>query len=204
MRESALIIVDVQRDFCEGGALAVSGGNTIADQIAWYVEKFAYLYDEIVFTKDWHNPLPDDNGGHFSNEPDYVDSWPVHCVRLTDGAKFHPRIAEIAFAPGSYGGDRIFYKGSGKPHYSGFQGINRHGLSLDAYLRLAGINSVAIVGIAGDYCVKQTAFDAVELGYETYVVPGLVVSVGGHEATDKTIQEVKDLQKKFADELDSL
>ena len=182
---TALIVVDVQVDFCEGGALAVAGGNEVAERIAWTLEHARGAYAEIVFTKDWHNPLPDDNGGHFSGTPDFVDSWPVHCVQNSLGSAFHPAIEwarDIYTMP-------IFYKGRGKPDYSGFQGIN-NGQTLDEFLQERGIDEVHVVGIAGDYCVRQTALDAKAKGYKTYIFPSMVASVGGPEATEAVQEEL--------------
>lgn len=179
-----LIVVDVQNDFCEGGALAVSGGNDVAERIGTMLA--AHDYDLVVFTKDWHNPWPDTNGGHFSKEPDFVDSWPVHCVRGTKGAEFHPAIARL-----NPSAKNVFSKGEGRPDYSGFQGYNSQFLPLHAVLSKNGVREVDIVGIAGDYCVLQTALSAKRLGYNVNVIPDMVASVGGDEATKKAIDEVR-------------
>lgn len=175
----ALIVVDVQNDFCEGGALAVAGGNEAAEKIAKYIQSTGANYSDIIFTKDWHNPTPDTNGGHFTE-------WPVHCVRFTWGSEFHPAIEEayqnIPNAP-------IFYKGQGFPGYSGFEGTSQ-GESLRDYLKSNLIDEVHIVGIAGDYCVRATALDAKSLGFNVYLMPSLIASVGGDGATDAVQLEV--------------
>ena len=146
----ALIIVDVQHDFCEGGALAVSGGYAVAQHIATLTG-----YDLVVATADSHLPGTD-NGGHFAAEPDFVDTGPPHCVAGTPGADLVPAVAELA--------SHVVRKGAGAPAYSGFEG------PLDALLREKGVDALDIVGIATDYCVKATALDAARLGYRTRVL----------------------------------
>jgi nicotinamidase/pyrazinamidase len=181
----ALIVVDVQKDFCEGGALAVAGGNEVAEKIAEFITEAKDNYAEIVFTKDWHNSWPDTNGGHFSDTPDFVNSWPVHCEAMTFGADLHPalsRVRNVYTMP-------IFRKGQGRPDYSGFQGTNG-GQTLDEFLKEHGIDEVHIVGIAGDFCVKATALDAKALGYLTYILGSMVASVGGEKATDDAMVEL--------------
>jgi nicotinamidase/pyrazinamidase len=185
----ALIVVDVQNDFCEDGSLAVAGGNAVAEAVAWTIKHTRGAYAEVVFTKDWHNALPDNNGGHFSATPDFVDSWPVHCVAGTRGADLHPTLAEARDAYTM----PIFRKGQGKPDYSGFQGTSSSGQSLHEFLQKAGIDEVHIVGIAGDYCVRQTALDAKRLGYRTYLLPSMIASVGGPEATAAVQEELDSL-----------
>src|SRR6476469_2731681 len=109
----ALVIVDVQNDFCEGGSLAVEGGAEVARQVSEHVSRHAADYDHVVATADWHV----DPGSHFSQSPDYVDSWPVHCVADSEGADFHPRLA------GALGHvEAVFRKGEHAAAYSGFEG----------------------------------------------------------------------------------
>ena len=146
----ALIIVDVQHDFCEGGALAVAGGYAVARRVATLTG-----YDLVVATADSHLPGTD-NGGHFAADPDYVNTWPPHCVTGTPGADLVPAVARLA--------THVVRKGAGAPAYSGFEG------GLDILLRERGIDSIDIVGIATDYCVKATALDAARLGYATRVL----------------------------------
>lgn len=191
--KKALIVVDVQKDFVENGALAVNGGYKIADRIYTYLEKWAHIYNTIVFTKDWHNSLPDTNGGHFSETPDYVDSWPVHCVAGTEGAEFATPIQfawEDLFLNGVINQDNLFYKGQGKPDYSGFQGFNRGNEALHRFLIARLIEQVDVVGIAGDHCVKATAIDAKAFEFEVNILPDLVASVGGDIATATTIKQL--------------
>ena len=186
---TALIVVDVQNDFCEGGALAVSGGNLVAQGVAEYITATKRFYDEIVFTMDWHKAPPDTNGGHFGDPPDFVDSWPVHCVAGTNGARLHP-VLEYKEEYTRV----IFKKGYGQPDYSGFQGKS-DGQWLDEFLRERGIDEVDICGLAGDYCVRQTALDAIKRGYNTVVIPQLIASVGTYTETLKTLRMVEDAQR---------
>lgn len=189
---SALIVVDVQKDFCEGGALAVKGGNYVARRISDYIDKLGGLYDYILFTKDWHKPLPDTNGGHFGDPPDYVDSWPVHCVDGTRGADFHAdievSIRQLQVVRNFDRTRHIFYKGMGEPGYSGYEGINARGSKLSGFLVVNNIDKVMVCGLAGDYCVLQTAVPIKQLGIETRILFNLTASVGGYPATLAAIQ----------------
>ena len=184
MTKTALIIVDVQIDFCEGGRLAVAGGNEVAAKIRKYVEtRYHKNYDLIVKTRDFHDQYSD-NDGHFAlegTEPNYSTNWPVHCTIGSDGVRLHPDVARL---PG-----RLFSKGYKANDYSGFAGRACNEL-LHTYLQKNGITHVDVVGIAGDYCVRATALDAVKHGYNTLVLSSMVASVGGREATLKTCSEV--------------
>ena len=160
----ALIIVDVQNDFCEGGSLAVNGGAAIAEKINEL--QVSGEYDTIVATKDFHV----DPGDHFADEPDYNKSWPAHCVAHTDGAAFHENLETELI-------DEIFYKGKNSAAYSGFEGENLAGTSLDSYLRSKGVTEVDVVGIATDYCVRATALEARINGYLTNVLLGYCAAV---------------------------
>lgn len=182
----ALIVVDIQNDFCEGGALGVDGGDNVAVRVGQYIPRYRNNYSLVLFTQDWHKPWPDTNGGHFATKPDYVSTWPVHCVEHTKGADLHDALAHSVARP-SYD---IFRKGNGRPDYSGFQGRNDRGYSLDFVLYAAKIDSLDICGIAGDYCVKATALDAKSLGYEVRILSDMVASVGGNEATKSMLAEV--------------
>jgi nicotinamidase/pyrazinamidase len=188
MSKTALIIVDVLKDFCEGGNLAVEGGNYVAKSIRQYYEQWWSAYSLVVKTRDFHDPYSD-NDGHFSDNPDYKVSWPRHCTIGSPGVVLHPEVAGIK--------GRLFSKGYQKNDYSGFNGRACNEL-LDVYLKKHGIEQVDICGIAGDYCVRQTALDAVRKGYKTYILGELVASVGGDDATDATILEVHNAQKSQA------
>lgn len=180
-----LIVVDVQVDFCEGGALAVPGGNAVAEKIAEFIKSEGEKFSHIYYTQDWHAPPPSTNGGHFSENPDYVDSWPVHCVAGTDGAELHPAIHALEKDCSV----DVFHKGFGSPAYSGFQGINEWS-DLDHQLYQDGITEVFVCGIAGDYCVKHTALDSQRHRYDTTILTDLVVSVRGDAGTLEAVGEL--------------
>src|SRR3954463_7857535 len=153
--KSALIVVDVQNDFCEGGSLPVTGGAQVAADIAELL-RAGSAYDHVVATKDHHV----DPGAHWAREPDFVHSWPVHCRVGTDGEAFHPNLDPQPF-------DAIFLKGEHEAAYSGFQGRTTSGVGLAEWLRGHGVTSVDICGIATDYCVRSTALDALAAGFPT-------------------------------------
>lgn len=168
--KNALIIVDVQNDFIDG-SLAVADGDQAAARIANLVQGNA-PYDVIVTTQDWHIE-PED---HFSETPDFTNTWPVHCKTGTRGAALSPRLDPIR--------DRIdarFFKGHYSAAYSGFEGTTIGGHTLAEYLRAKGITEVDVVGIATDYCVKATALDAVKEGLKTAVLLPYTAAVDGHE-----------------------
>lgn len=162
----ALIIVDVQPTFCEGGALAVEGGNTVAEEIARFAVEHRDAYDFIVTTQDWHI----DPGAHFSENPDFVDTWPPHGVAGTAEAELHPALAGVQ-------ADAAVKKGQFAAAYSGFEGTDSTGTSLAALLATAGVTAVDVVGIAESHCVKETALDAVREQLPTRVVTDLTVPV---------------------------
>ncbi|GAA3888295.1 isochorismatase family protein [Saccharothrix violaceirubra] len=160
----ALIVVDVQNDFCEGGSLAVTGGAAVAAAISAHVA--AGGYDHVVATRDYHV----DPGDHFSENPDYVDSWPVHCVAGSAGASFHP---EFDVTPV----EAVFSKGAYAAAYSGFEGASGAGEALTDWLRAHGVDEVDVVGIATDHCVRATAVDAARAGFATRVLLDLTAGV---------------------------
>lgn len=155
----ALIIVDVQHDFVENGALAVQGGNEVAQRIAADLLGEDCGYDLVVTTQDWHI----DPGSHFSENPDFVDSWPVHCVAESHGAAILPAIEE-ALARTSIPVERIF-KGQYEDAYSGFMGHNAQRDTLAQVINESEIDQVDVVGLAEDYCVISTALDAQREGF---------------------------------------
>jgi nicotinamidase/pyrazinamidase len=181
---TAFIVVDVQNDFCEGGSLAVGAGAEVASAITSYVKAHAEEYRLIVASQDWHTH-ESDNGGHFAESPDYKDTWPVHCVAGSDGAKLHPNL-ELP--------DRtiIVQKGQDRPAYSAFEGrvpMMEHHPALDDLLWMHRIDTVHVVGLAFDHCVKATALDSVKIGYPTSVLTNLTASV----ATQTAILAARDL-----------
>ncbi|HEY0696105.1 MAG TPA: isochorismatase family protein [Kribbella sp.] len=181
----ALIVVDVQNDFCEGGSLAVHGGADVAFRIGtllhqWYeAEADEKDYQYVVATRDHHI----DPGDHFSAHPDFARSWPPHCVVGTDGVSFHPNLDPQPF-------DAIFDKGEYAAAYSGFEGKSHDGHHLADWLREKGVNQVHVCGIATDYCVKATALDAARAGFGTTVLTDLTAGV----APTSTGQALADLK----------
>jgi nicotinamidase/pyrazinamidase len=153
----ALIVVDVQNDFSEGGSLPVNGGAEVAAAVSWLLTNEG-PWDHVVATKDYHI----DPGDHFGDPPDYVNSWPRHCVVGTAGADFHPDLLTNRF-------EAVFTKGEHAAAYSGFEG-DAGGVSLAAWLRMRDVTQVDVVGIATDHCVRATALDAVREGFATTVL----------------------------------
>jgi nicotinamidase/pyrazinamidase len=200
----ALIIVDVQNDFCEGGSLAVAGGADVAGAISEYVDAHHTEFDHIVATQDWHI----DPGAHFSETPDFKDSWPPHCVAGTRGAELHPDLdTEYIQA--------YFQKGQFTAAYSGFEGLlapedavptgDRQpgslpadaeafapaddAIGLDDWLQSHDVEDVVVVGIATDYCVMATALDAVQAGYSVTVLRSLTAGIA--EDLDDAVAEME-------------
>lgn len=182
--KKALIIVDVQNDFAEGGSLAVQGGKMVASDLAEFVRKNSKDYATIVTTQDWHI----DPKGHWSETPDFVTSWPVHCEANTEGARIVSTLAEtldslveadeinlIKVVKGEYGDD-----------YSGFEGhVQAKEQTLENALKELNVTSVEVAGLATDYCVKATAEQAVEAGFHTTVLKEF--SAGINEENCKTL-----------------
>jgi len=166
----ALFIVDVQNDFTEGGALGVEGGDAVAERISRFLADHADEYSMIVASRDWHDG-DNDNGGHFaSGDPDFIETWPVHCVGGTEGAEYDP----------AFDTSRVTHhvkKGQGQPAYSLFEGTTDDGESVHELLERHGVVEVDIVGIATDYCVRASALDAVEHGRRVRVFTDLVAAV---------------------------
>ncbi|MGK2881900.1 MAG: nicotinamidase [Mycobacterium sp.] len=162
----ALIVVDVQNDFCEGGSLAVTGGAEVARALSRYLAE-RHGYAHVVATKDYHI----DPGSHISDHPDFVHSWPRHCVLGAEGADFHPDLDTSAV-------EAVFHKGAYEAAYSGFEGGHQAtGEPLLDWLRSRGVDQVDVVGIATDYCVLATARDAARAGLKTRVLGDLIAGV---------------------------
>jgi nicotinamidase/pyrazinamidase len=179
----ALIVVDVQNDFCEGGSLAVAGGTAVAGKVAQYLADGAGGAAFAVATRDYHR----DPGPHFATgleDPDYVESWPVHCVIGTEGAELRPELLGHAF-------DAEFRKGESAAAYSGFEGATPGGERLADWLRERGVDEVDVVGIATDHCVRATALDAAREGFTTRVLLDLTAAVAPLEL-DTTLREFAD------------
>lgn len=180
----ALIVVDVQNDFCEGGSLAVHGGAEAAFRIGGLLHRWQESderdrdYDVIVATRDHHI----DPGEHFSDDPDFVESWPPHCVVGTEGAAFHPNLDPQPF-------HAIFLKGEYQAAYSGFEGTAPDGRRLLDWLQAHDVESADVVGIATDYCVRATALDAQRAGLRTRVLTEYVAGVAP-ETTQAALGEL--------------
>ncbi|MER6399166.1 MULTISPECIES: isochorismatase family protein [unclassified Kitasatospora] len=166
----ALIVVDVQNDFCEGGSLAVAGGAEVAAAITDLIAESPAGYQHVLATRDNHI----DPGDHFSDHPDYVNSWPVHCVAGTEGVGFHPN-----FAPSVTSGaiEAVFDKGAYAAAYSGFEGVDENNRGPIEWLRERQVSEVDVVGLATDHCVKATALDAVRAGFATRILLDLTAGV---------------------------
>lgn len=173
--KTALIIVDGQIDFCEGGKLGVTGGNRVARAIAALLSANPSMFDLIVTTQDWHI----DPGSHFSDNPDFVDSWPYHCLATTTGAMLHPEIEAALYTRDDVISVR---KGHYTDAYSGFQGITDDGRPLADVLREQSVENLLIVGIATDHCVKATALDAITEGFAVTVGTDLCAGVAEAES----------------------
>ncbi|MDA8887239.1 nicotinamidase [Pontimonas sp.] len=167
-----LLVVDVQNDFCEGGALGVDGGARVASGITDHIEAHGSDYAVVVASRDWHD-ADNDNGGHFAlhgEAPNFVTTWPVHCVAGTTGAEYHPDLT----LP-----DHTIHvkKGQGMPSYSMFEGHSDDGHTVEDILTNAGVTEVDVVGIATDHCVRASALDAKAAGFAVRVINDLVAAV---------------------------
>ena len=168
----ALLIVDVQNDFCEGGSLACAGGAAVAAAITNHLTEHGSDYSLVVASRDWHD-ADNDNGGHFASHgtsPDYVNNWPVHCVSGSVGAEYQKNLNSEAI-------DVHVYKGMGEPSYSAFEGVTEDGKGILEVLREHGVTVLDVAGIATDYCVKASAIDASKSGLEVNVLQDLCVGV---------------------------
>ena len=165
----ALLIIDVQNDFTEGGALGVDGGAAVAGRITQYLKAHEDEYDVVFASRDWHDD-GHDNGGHFADEPDFVDTWPPHCVAGTPGAQYHPALDVNRV-------DVHVLKGQGIPAYSIFEGRTHDGRDFPEVLGSHGVSEIDVVGIATDYCVLASALDAHESGRRVRVLTDLVAGV---------------------------
>ena len=174
----ALVVVDVQNDFCEGGSLAVAGGAAVAAAISEHVRTAAGDYAHVVATRDHHI----DPGAHFAEQPDFLETWPAHCVDGSEGVEFHEALDRGPI-------EAVFDKGEYAAAYSGFEGT-ADGVSLGDWLQERGVDAVDIVGIATDHCVRATALDAVGHHLSTRVLLHLTAGVTDG-TTDAAIEELK-------------
>ncbi|MDL5351088.1 isochorismatase family protein [Microbacterium sp. zg-YB36] len=187
----ALFIVDVQNDFTEGGALAVQGGDAVAEAITRHLAANPNDYDLIIASRDWHD-ADGDNGGHFApGEPDFVDTWPPHCVAGTEGAEYDPGLVTDAVT-------HHVKKGQGVPAYSLFEGTTDEGESVAELLTARGILEVDVVGLATDYCVRASALDAIAHGIRVRVLTDLVAGVAP-ESSDAALAELAQAGAELAE-----
>ena len=211
--KTALIVVDVQNDFTEGGSLAVAGGAKVAADITAYLRAHSSRYDLILASQDWHT-AGSGNGGHIAlppAQPDYVDSWPVHCLAGTAGAQFHPDLDTALL-------DVVVRKGQDMPGYSAFEAqtidathrtdavhpetvpdfttlenseddqLPGRPAHLSALLYSRAITRIDVCGLALDYCVRATAVEAARLGFEVRVLDYLTAAVHAEGAVDVVAQ----------------
>jgi nicotinamidase-related amidase len=180
----ALIVVDVQNDFVEGGSLGVAGGHEVASRISAHLAAHAGDYAVIAASRDWHDP-DSLNGGHFhepGTDPDYVTTWPAHCVSTGPGSDYAPELVTDAVT-------HHVRKGMGVPAYSAFEGVTDDGAVLADVLRAAGVTEVDVVGIATDYCVRATSLDARREGFAVRVLDGLHAGVAP-ESSEAALREM--------------
>ena len=183
---NALFIIDVQNDFCEGGALACQGGAAVAGKITSFVNENPSRYDFVIASRDWHTP-GEENGGHFppeGQEPDFVNTWPLHCLADEEGADYHPNL-DISII------DIHIKKGQGAHGYSIFEGTTDRGEKLTDLLRRLEIDEVDVLGIATDYCVRASSLDAVAEGLAVKVITSLTAGVAA-DSTEAAIDEMAD------------
>ena len=179
---TALFVVDVQNDFTERGALAVTGGDEVAERISRFLAAHAADYEIVVASRDWHD-AEGDNGGHFAaEEPDFVDTWPVHCVAGTPGAAYDEVFDTSAVT-------HHLRKGQGRPAYSLFEGVGDDGITAAQLLESHGIRDIDIVGLATDYCVRASALEAIEHGRRVRVFTDLVAGVHP-ESSERALAEI--------------
>ncbi|MEL0627504.1 isochorismatase family protein [Salinibacterium amurskyense] len=174
---AALFIIDVQNDFTEGGALGVDGGAAVAAGITDYLRQNPDRYDVVIASRDWHD-ADNSNGGHFATDaaPNFVDTWPVHCVAGTSGAEYHPALDTSLV-------NVHVRKGQGVPAYSIFEGTTDDDETLPALLARLGVDTIDVAGIATDYCVLASALDAAGSGREVSVLTELVAGVAPESST---------------------
>jgi nicotinamidase/pyrazinamidase len=181
----ALLVIDVQNDFTEGGALGVEGGAAVAAGVTDFLRSHPDEYDVVFASRDWHHG-DDDNGGHFATDeaPDFVETWPRHCVAGEPGAEYHPALDTTLV-------DVHVRKGQGKPAYSIFEGVTDAGAGFTEALDELGVTDVDVVGIATDYCVRASALDAIAAGRNVRVLTDLVAGVAP-ASSEAALEELAD------------
>ncbi len=181
----ALFVIDVQNDFTEGGALGVDGGAAVAHRVTEYLRAHPGRYGVVFASRDWHD-ASGDNGGHFAtaDDPDFVHTWPAHCVAGSTGAEYHPALDASLV-------DIHVRKGQGVPAYSIFEGTTDEGETVLHKLDDLGVTDVDVVGIATDYCVRASALDALAAGRRVRVLTDLVAGVAAASSAT-ALDELKD------------
>ncbi|HEX4443522.1 MAG TPA: isochorismatase family protein [Galbitalea sp.] len=183
----ALFLIDVQNDFTEGGALPVVGGASVAEKVTSYLRAHPHDYDVVFASRDWHDAT-NDNGGHFDVSPDFVDSWPTHCVAGTPGAEYHPALDTSLI-------DIHVRKGQGRPAYSIFEGTTDDGESVAQKLDEFDVTDIDVAGLATDYCVRASALDALSAHRRVRVLTDLVAGV----ATESSAVALRELREAGVD-----
>ena len=182
----AILVIDVQNDFCEGGALACQGGAQVAKSISEYLATKKHEYDFVIASRDWHTPN-NENGGHFPAQgidPDFVTIWPLHCIAGEEGAEYHQNLDTSLI-------DIHIKKGQGEHGYSIFEGTTDSGETFPELLERLEISAVDVVGIATDYCVRASSLDARKTGLEVRVITSLTAGVAA-SSTEAAIDEMVD------------
>jgi nicotinamidase-related amidase len=168
----ALLVVDVQNDFVEGGSLGVDGGHDVAARITDHLAEHGGEYAAVVASRDWHHG-DDDNGGHFhapGEEPNFSTTWPVHCVAGAEGSAYVDEL-DIGLIT------HHVRKGQGVPAYSAFEGVTDDGEELADLLRDLGVSEIDVTGLATDHCVRASALDARKHGFSVRLLDGLHAGV---------------------------
>jgi nicotinamidase/pyrazinamidase len=176
----ALFIIDVQNDFTEGGSLGVDGGAAVAAHVSKLLAQHPDRYSHVFASRDWHDAVGD-NGGHISQTPDFVETWPPHCIAGTPGAEYHPDLDLSRI-------DVHVRKGQGRPAYSIFEGTTDAGATVGHTLDELGITDIDVAGIATDYCVRASALDAIESGRRVRVLADLVAGVAADSSAAALVE----------------
>jgi nicotinamidase/pyrazinamidase len=180
---NALLVVDVQVDFVEGGSLGVPGGLQVAAMIARHVRHFKYEYQFVVASRDFHEEAPD----HISDHPDFVNTWPPHCMAGTPGAAFVPTIQNLVREKYI---QAVVTKGRHAAAYSAFEALDPRGHYLLDVLKEQRIDHIDVCGIATDYCVRASALDARKNAFQVRVLVNLCAAVK-EETGVQALEEMK-------------
>ena len=180
---NALLVIDIQNDFVEGGALPVTGGRQVAAMVSRHIRHFKTEYNFVVATRDYH----EDPGDHFSDHPDFQTSWPPHCVAGTPGAAFCAPIQNLVREKLI---QTVITKGQHAAAYSGFEGVDPRGHPLYDVLKEERVDHIDICGLATDYCVRATALDARKHDFQVRVLLNLCAPVA-EETGQQALEEMK-------------